>query len=149
MLTKLSSKLLTFCFFAISIAFVSCDNKIDDVIPLVEVNVRINTLSAEYIDLQNVSGRAIIKNEGYMRNGIIVFRASETEFKAYDCTCTYEVSDTCAVVLDENNIAGAKCMHCNSKFELINCGMPTSGKAMHSLKNYRVRYSEPYLIIRN
>ncbi|MBO7495605.1 MAG: hypothetical protein J6T98_03550 [Salinivirgaceae bacterium] len=91
----------------------------------------------------------MIKNQGYGGNGIIVYRSSEAIFNAFDCTCTYEQSDTCAVIPDEGNIAGAVCPVCGSKFELVNCGMPTSGKAKHSLKSYRVSYNEPILRIFN
>lgn len=149
-MSKQISKVLTFCCSLASLLiFHACDNIDDDVVPWVEVRVRINTLSAEYIDLQSISGRAIIKNEGYGANGIIVYRAGESVFNAFDCTCTNELSDTCGVVFDENNIAGAICPVCGSRYELMNCGMPTSGKARHSLKSYHVSYSEPYLIIRN
>lgn len=149
MICKSLSKVLTFCILATAAACVSCFNEDDDVVPWTEVKVRINTLDAKYIDLQSVSGRTIVKNEGYGGNGIIVYRSTESIFNAYDCTCTYEVSDTCAVVLDEGNIAGAVCPICGSKFELVNCGMPTSGKARHSLKSYRVSYNEPFLRIFN
>ncbi len=150
MLIKSVSKIFTFCcFWTVTSIFASCTNVDDDVVPLVEVRVKINTLSAAYVDLQSVSGRAVVSNAGYGDNGIIIFRASETDFRAYDCTCTYEVSDTCAVILDDNNIAGAVCPVCGSKFELLNCGMPTSGKARHSLKSYRTSFADPYLIIRN
>lgn len=111
--------------------------------------MRVNTLDARYVDLQNVNGRVVVKNQGYGNNGIIVFRSSDAIFNAFDCTCTYEQSDTCAVQLDENNIAGAICPVCGSKFELVNCGMPTTGKARHSLKSYRVSYNEHILRIFN
>jgi hypothetical protein len=118
-------------------------------VPWVEVKVRINTLDAKYIDLQSDNTRVVVKDCGYGGNGIIVYHTFDNNFNAFDCTCTYEVSDTCAVVLDEGNIAGAVCPVCGSKFELINCGMPTSGKARYSLKSYRVSYNEPYLRIFN
>ncbi len=147
---KQFSKVLTFCcIITILLIFPTCANPYDDVVPWVEVRVRVNTLSAEHIDLQSISGRAIVKNVGYGGNGIIIYRASESIFNAFDCTCTYEVSDTCGVVFDENNVAGAVCPCCGSKYELMNCGMPTSGKARYSLKSYRVSYADPYLIIRN
>ena len=149
MFNKSLSKVLIFCVLAISMVFVSCINPDDDVVPWVEVRVRINTLDAKYIDLQSVSGRVIVNDAGYGGNGIIVYRSSESIFNAFDRTCTYEVSDTCAVEFDENNIAGAACPICGSKYELVNYGMPTSGKAKHSLKSYRVSYNEPYLSIHN
>lgn len=149
MICKSLSKVLTFCILATAAVCVSCFNEDDDVVPWVEVKVRINTLDAKYIDLQSDNGRVVVKDCGYGGNGIIVCHTSGNDFNAFDCTCTYEVSDTCAVVLDEGNIAGAVCPVCGSKFELINCGMPTSGKARHSLKSYRVSYSEPILRIFN
>lgn len=149
MICKSLSKVLTFCILATAAVCVSCFNEDDDVVPWVKVKVQINTLDAKYIDLQSPTGRVIIKNEGYGGNGIIVYHTFDNNYNAFDCTCTYEVSDTCAVVLDEGNIAGAVCPVCGSKFELINCGMPTSGKARHSLKSYRVSYHEPHLIIFN
>ena len=149
MICKSLSKVLTFCILATAAACVSCFNEDDDVVPWVEVKVRINTLDAKYIDLQSDNGRVVVKDCGYGGNGIIVYHTFDNNFNAFDCTCTYEVSDTCAVVLDEGNIAGAVCPVCGSKFELINCGMPTTGKARHSLKSYRVSYNEPILRIFN
>ncbi len=149
MICKSLSKVLTFCILATAAACVSCINPDDDVVPWVEVKVRINTLDAKYIDLQSDNSRVVLKDCGYGGNGIIVYHTFDNNFNAFDCTCTYEVSDTCAVVLDEGNIAGAVCPVCGSKFELINCGMPTSGKARYSLKSYRVSYNEPYLRIFN
>lgn len=147
---KLNTKILTFCILCITcIILCSCRNIDDDVVPNVEVRVRINTLNAKYIDLQNNYGRVVIENEGYKGNGIIVVHTPEDEYKAYDCTCTYELSDTAAVRPDERDIAGAICPCCGSKFELINCGMPTSGKARYSLKSYRTTFSNNQLIIRN
>lgn len=149
MICKSLSKVLTFCVLATIATCVSCINPDDDVVPWVEVKVRINTLDAKYIDLQSDNSRVVLKDCGYGGNGIIVYHTFDNNFNAFDCTCTYEVSDTCAVTLDEGNIAGAVCPVCGSKFELINCGMPTSGKARHSLKSYRVSYNEPYLRIFN
>ena len=149
MICKSLSKVLTFCILATAAAFVSCFNNDEDVVPWVEVKVRINTLDAKYIDLQSDNSRAVVKGEGYGGNGIIVYHTTGNIFNAFDCTCTYEVSDTCAVQPDDGNIAGAVCPVCGSKYELVNCGMPTSGKARHSLKSYRVSYSEPILRIFN
>jgi len=150
MYSKQNTKLLTFCIFCISAIFLcTCRNVDDDVVPDVEVRIRINTLNARYIDLQNNYGCVVIENEGYKRNGILVIHTLGNEYKAYDCTCTYELSDTAAVEPDEFSIGGAVCPVCGSKFELINCGMPTSGKARHSLKSYRTSFSDDKLIIRN
>ena len=149
MFCKSNSKVLIFCILATVWPFVSCQNPDDNVVPWTEVKVRINTLDARYIDLQSVNGRVVVEHQGYGGNGIIVYRSSETIFNAFDCTCTYEQSDTCAVIPDDGNIAGAVCPVCGSKYELVNCGMPTSGKARYSLKSYRVSYNEPILRIFN
>lgn len=147
---KPTTKLLTFCIICtVALVFCACRNIDDDVVPNVEVRVRINVLNAKYIDLQDNYGRAVVEHEGYCGNGIIVIRVDENEYKAYDCTCTYELSDTAAVCPDDANIMGAVCPVCGSKYELLECGMPTSGKARHSLKSYHTSFASPFLIIRN
>lgn len=148
---KRNTKLFTFCIICtLALVFCACRNVDDDVVPNVDVRVRINILDAKYIDLQNDYGRIVVEREGYKKNGIIVMRVGENKFKAYDCTCTYELNDSAAVRPDDSNIVGAVCPVCGSKFELLDCGMPTSGKAHHALKSYRTTFtSSPYLIIRN
>ncbi|MBR6310399.1 MAG: hypothetical protein IKR52_04280 [Paludibacteraceae bacterium] len=130
-------------------ACVSCFNNDDDVVPWTEVNIKINPNSAKYIDLLSPLECILIEEEGYKKNGIIVFHTPKDDFAAFDCTCTYELSDTAAVRLNESRIGSVICPVCGSIYSLIDNGMPTSGKARYSLKSYRVSYNEPYLRIFN
>lgn len=144
------SKLNTFYLLLSSLIFLfGCGGNEDEVIPLVEVRVNnINIYQTAYNSLLSISGSAIIADEGYGGNGIIVFRVGPDEFKAYDCTCTHEIEEGCGVIIDENNVAGAVCPCCHSEYELI-YGTATKGPAKSSLKQYHVYFNDPYITIRN
>ena len=148
---RCNSKIKILCITSVSIFIhCACTSLDDDVIPYVELDMNpINIYDPTYSDLSSPLGCVIIPDEGYEGNGIVVFRVSENEFKAYDATCTYEIEEGCAVEEDETNILGVKCPCCGSKFELVNDGVVTSGKAQYSLKSYRISYSEPYIYIYN
>jgi Rieske Fe-S protein len=145
------SNLLTFCLlFLVAIIFNGCGDSESDVVPNVEVRVNyINIYEPAYNSLLSISGSAIVPNVGYGKNGIIIFRVNEDEFKAYDCTCTNEIEAGCGVVKNEKNVAGAVCSCCGSEFELVIGGTVTKGPAKYSLKEYHVYFNDPYLTIRN
>jgi nitrite reductase/ring-hydroxylating ferredoxin subunit len=144
------SKILTFCLLsAVVFIFNNCGGDESDVVPNVEVKVNyISIYEPAYNSLLSISGSAIVPGVGYGGNGIIIFRVNEDEFKAYDCTCTYEIAEGNAVIKDSNNVAGAKCPYCGSKYELI-FGTVSAGPAKYPLKQYHVYFSDPYLTIRN
>lgn len=126
----------------------ACKDKQQMSIPNVYVNVRIDIDLSEYWALKNPQGHVILKNEGYNHNGIIVFCTGENEYKAYDCTCPYQVPKNCKVQIADNSIIQVSCPCCKSRFDLY-YGNKTSGVAEYPLKEYNVTASNSILIISN
>lgn len=143
---KISSFSIFFSMFFL--IFFSCDEQIGSSIPYVQVNVSIDIQDPRYNELFLVSGRAYIENEGYHRNGIVVYQWSIDEFKAFDRTCTYKIEDNCAVTFDERNVTRVNCPCCKSVFDLI-YGTATSGLATENLKEYRTSFNGTTLRIYN
>ena len=114
-------------------------------VPLVNVNIYINSSNPEFIDLNAVGGWTYIIGGS---RGILVYRASNEEFKAYDRHCTYDVTNSCGLVaVDASNIT-AKDDCCGSKF-LITDGSVTQGPANQPLKAYRTSFDGSVLHIFN
>lgn len=126
----------------------NCEDKIQSAIPNVYVNFYIDTDLPQYLPLKNISGSVFINNEGYNKNGIIIFCSGIDEYKAYDCTCTYQVEKNCKLDIDKNSIVNVICPCCSSRFELFS-GNKTSGKAIYPLKEYRVIVNGSRLIVTN
>lgn len=128
--------------------FLSCDNYDDDDFPYAPVSITIDMQNPLYLELQNVSGSVLIPDEGLYDNGVIIFRSGIDEFKAYDMTCPYEVSTTCAVEQDENSIVKVSCSCCESSFELY-YGSVSNGPAVYGLHEYRTAYNGDIIQIYN
>lgn len=139
-------------FFFLSVLFLSqnlgCDSDSLDVIPYAYVNFTIDMQDPDYISLLNVGGSVIIEDEGYEDNGIIVCCVGVDEFTAFDCTCTYEISDDCALELSDDSYFTTTCPCCGSKFELY-YGSVQSGSAKYSLQEYKTYYNGTTLRIFN
>ncbi|MGB0882574.1 MAG: hypothetical protein ACPGSO_06440, partial [Vicingaceae bacterium] len=76
----------------ISIFFVACSKETQQNIPLVNVNSTIYTNNPAFNKI-SVPGTWMYINGG--SRGIIIYRASTEEFKAYDRHCTYEPENSC------------------------------------------------------
>lgn len=110
---------------------------------LVDINLYINNPS--YINLSAAGGWVYVA--GGVR-GIIVYRLSSTEFRAYDRNCTYEPSDPCSVVSMDNTDIQAVDTCCNSKFLIVD-GSITQGPAILPLKMYNTTYDGSIVHIYN
>jgi len=109
------------------------------------VNIYINSANPEFIDLNAVGGWTYIIGGS---RGIIVYRASTNDFKAYDRHCTYDVTNSCGLVAVEvNNITGRDDC-CGSKF-LLTDGSVTQGPANLPLKQYQTTFDGSVLHIFN
>ena len=124
---------------------ISCKKEENNNIPLVEVNFVINLNDPEYIKLKNPGGA--IEVTGGSR-GIILYRLSQDEIKAYDRHCTFQPSSTCALVsIDPNNITATDPC-CNSSFSLTN-GTVTNPPAAAPLKEYNTTFDGTFLSVTN
>ena len=115
----------------------------------------------DYLDLvglvENNSNLALNKENFslvYLVNknthGIIVYRASQNEFYAFDRTCTFEEQLDEAVDLDIPTDLTAKCPNCGSIYILPNLAYPDKdGPAVYPLKQYFAEYSNNTVWVHN
>lgn len=114
-------------------------------IPTVAVNIAINPNSTEYLRLNSVNGWEYLTG-GY--RGILVFRASENGFMAYERACPYDWDLTSTrIVVDSSGITTV-CPSCKSKFILTD-GTPISGPSPYPMKQYQTSYNGVTLLILN
>ncbi len=114
-------------------------------IPYVAVNFAINPNSTQYIELNHIGGVVTVTG-GY--RGIIIYRASETEFMAFERACTYDpTGDSAQVRVDVSGIT-AHCPQCKSKYILTD-GSAYNGPTQWPLKQYRTNYDGTYLYVTN
>jgi nitrite reductase/ring-hydroxylating ferredoxin subunit len=124
--------------------FVSC-KKDEDTIPNVSVNIVISTTDPSYNDLNAVGGWIYLTGGS---RGIIIYRYSIDEFMAYDRHCTYEPTESCAVV--EVDLSGiiAEDLCCGSQF-LLTDGSVIDGPASVPLKFYQTTFDGNNLYVYN
>jgi nitrite reductase/ring-hydroxylating ferredoxin subunit len=129
----------------IIILFTGCSKNDNSNIPLVPVNLNIHVNDPAYITI-TVTGGWTYVNGG--SRGIIIYRLSNDKFKAYDRHCTYDSSNSCALVsVDLSNITGLDDC-CGSKFILTD-GSVTNGPASLPLKQYQTSFDGSTLRIFN
>lgn len=131
--------------------FTSCKKDKNDVIPDVFVDFYINLSDPQFFDLTAPLNSVYIDAStnnlglsaaGYDGNGIIIYRASEDEFYAYDRTCPHDFAvngkSIQVSILDQ---IYAECPECGSKYGLPNFGTPLSGSVgRYPLKNYKTSF---------
>lgn len=124
--------------------FVSC-KKDEETIPNVSVNIVISTTDPSYNDLNAVGGWIYLTGGS---RGIIIYRYSIDEFMAFDRHCTYEPTESCAVV--EVDLSGiiAEDLCCGSQF-LLTDGSVIDGPASVPLKFYQTTFDGNNLYVYN
>ena len=91
---------LLFVVFITLLFFPACNSDEATNIPLVQVNFQYNINLPEYIELQTIGGSVEVFGGS---RGIILYRVSSDEIKAYDRHCTFEPSNTCGLVSVDQN----------------------------------------------
>ncbi|GIV41934.1 MAG: hypothetical protein KatS3mg034_1244 [Vicingaceae bacterium] len=122
-----------------------CSKEYQGQVPYVPVNITITTSDPEFFDLNAVGGWTYITGGS---RGIIVYRYSQDEFRAYDRHCPYDPASSCALVsVDANNIeASDPC--CQSAF-ILSTGQPVRGPSSFPLKSYQTSFDGTVLRITN
>ncbi len=124
----------------------SCKKQQTSGIPLVNVDISIYVNNPSYINLNSIGGWQYIS--GGVR-GILLYRSSSSDFKAYDRNCTYQPSNSCATVrVDNSNLIVSDSSCCNSKFSIID-GSVLQGPASLPLKTYNTSFDGNVLHIFN
>jgi nitrite reductase/ring-hydroxylating ferredoxin subunit len=124
---------------------VTACKKDDQGVPNVSVNLYIYTTDPNFVNLNAVGGWVYITGGS---RGILVYRSSNSEFKAYDRHCPYKPEDACGrVEVDSSNIQVVdNC--CGSKF-IMTDGTVTQGPAGMPLKQYGTSFDGSVLHIYN
>ena len=125
------------------IAAVSCTKDDRHPVPYYPVDFIINVESTQHIELNSIGGWAYYTG-GF--KGIIVYRAQEDEFTAFDRACPYHPYSDCRIIVEDPPVA--KGTDCDSEF-LLTDGTPFSGPSKHPLRAYRTTLTYPYLHITN
>lgn len=142
---NIKSKIAIFLLFILlPSGFLSC-TKNRDLIPYVPVNLFIYLNDPLYINL-NTIGSSINITGGV--NGIIVYRESQTQFAAFERTCTNEPQGSCAVKKDDSGII-VVCPCCESEFYLVIDGQVKKGPAEISLLQYSATFDGEKIHIYN
>ncbi len=120
----------------------SCDKDRENPVPYVYVDFSIRIGTTQYLELNTIGGYAYFTG-GHMNKGIIVYRASDSEFKAYDRSCPFDPFNGNAIIrVDQDWLA--TCRECGSTYEL-NFGSVVKGPSQHPLREYRTFYNPPDL----
>jgi nitrite reductase/ring-hydroxylating ferredoxin subunit len=136
------------CLITAVIILTSCSKEEEPPLPYVHVDFSFNL--ASYPGL--LSGVPVKVNErisGYQRNGIIIFPmgfGDDAQFKAYDATCTHNISNhTSSIQLNNDNFT-ATCPNCKTVYLL------SDGRAQNQnfrLQEYAARSGNGRLYVSN
>ncbi len=138
-------KLVYLWFLPLLFSISSCERNNPSGIPYVPVNYQLTVSNPEFSPLLAVGGWLYI---GGGSRGIIVFRASPDEFRAFDRHCTFQVNENCRVNVDNTDITAVDTECCESHFLLVD-GAPIDGPANIGLHQYNTQFDGNILMIFN
>ncbi len=136
----------------LTILFVACTDKDDDVVPDVSFDAMIDPTSPEYVIQDNpfiVLPDALNRRIGVA--GIVVFSVTSEEFYAFDLMCTNSDHDDIVLVgIEKPGSITMVCPECKSEFNVASeFGSVTKGPAKWPLKRYSTDKRGDYLHIWN
>lgn len=123
---------------------VSCGKDSWHPVPSVPVSFTINIESTTNIELNNIGGWAYYSGG---HRGIIIYRWSIDEFRAFDRACPFQPFEACALIKVEDPPV-AKCGCCESLFLLLD-GSVIRGPSRFPLRQYRTHLQFPFLSVSN
>jgi len=123
----------------------SCESNRGQIIPYVKVYVPL-LLYADLADM-GIGTTKILPDEGY--KGIVLYRADDLEFFAYDLTCTEYPEHDIGVEEDDEFVGVFECPDCGSTYVLVNGAYPNSGPAEFPLVEYNTSIQGDVLLITN
>lgn len=123
----------------------SCEKGTPSGIPYVPVSYQLTVSNPEFSPLLAVGGWLYI---GGGSRGIIVYRYTPDEFRAYDRHCTFQVNDNCRVNMESTDVTALDEECCDSKFLIID-GAPIDGPANIALHQYNTSFDGNTLLIFN
>lgn len=123
----------------------SCENTNRTGVPYAPVNFQVVVSNPEFAALQAVGGHVTITGGS---KGIIIYRYSPDEFRAYDRHCTFLPEEGCRVTIDNTDIFAVDSECCSTKFLLVD-GAPVDGPAAIGLLQYNTSFNGNVLWITN
>jgi len=126
---------LSFIILILPFFYPACKSDVEQ-IPGVNVNIALDLNDPSFFDL-NSSGNGVEITGGV--SGIIIFRKSIDEFRAYDRACPNNPLHEKVHISDRTSIASDSV--CGSEFSLLFDGEVLSGPAPYGLKEYYVTYN--------
>lgn len=124
--------------------FSQCKKDQDDRVPNVQVDITINISLPLYSELTVVGGFVYLTGGS---NGILVYRATQDDFVAFDRHCTYDVPSYHRVTVDSTNIIASDLPGCNSGF-IITDGSVVRGPAFVPLTPFLTSYNATSQLVR-
>jgi nitrite reductase/ring-hydroxylating ferredoxin subunit len=143
MLSPRALSVVTVLFLALTIT--SCKPGNPNGVPYVPVNLQLTVSNPEFAPLLAVGGWLYI---GGGSRGIIVYRYSPDEFRAYDRHCTFQIEENCRISMDNSDIKAVDTECCGSKFLIVD-GAPIDGPAAIALLAYNTQFDGNTLLIYN
>ncbi|MCU0454766.1 MAG: Rieske 2Fe-2S domain-containing protein [Bacteroidales bacterium] len=137
----------------------SCERNDNDVIPDTYTSFTMDiTGDILFRDLNAIGNHYIVTYQtnnwgdragGYQRNGIIIYRATDDQFYAYDRTCPHDYAVNGTNIKVNVDFIQAVCPECGTSYSLPTGGVVISGPGKYPLKNYRTTFDGRYLIVEN
>ena len=132
----------------VSLLIATCNKEENNIIPDVPTDFVIDLNDPMFIELNAIGNSVIVTSSyrgslsaGYNNHGIIIYRAGQDEFYAFDRTCTFEEQLNEAVNIDSIRTLTAKCPNCGSVYVLPSLAYPEKdGPAVYPLKQYYAEY---------
>ena len=126
--------------------FFSCKKRGDNsVIPNVPVDIYIYTTDPVFFNLQVAGGWEYISGGS---RGILIYRASNSDFMAFDRHCPYMPENTCGQIEVSATNVSAIDSCCDSQFSIID-GSIQKGPAAMPLKQYQTTFDGTVLHVYN
>ncbi|MDR3129100.1 MAG: hypothetical protein LBU03_02490 [Tannerellaceae bacterium] len=140
--------------FLLGIILFSCIPEQEIRIPYAPVNlaIHLNYLDSDLVPVYSSKvfkhGETLLKDDRVGYGGLLVFH-NHTGYQAYDLACPVEISSKTVVSLEEGGLF-AVCASCETRYSLIDNGIPVAGPGGYRLHSYRVaQQSATELIISN
>ena len=148
-MTKILNTINTFCqlivisFSLFSIS--SCKDEENNNIPLVQVDFVINIDDPDYLNLKTIGGSVEVIGGS---RGILLYRLSNETINAFDRHCTFQPSNTCAIIsADPSSITATD--HCCGSVFLLSTGDVSQPPASTPLKQYNTNFDGTTLRVFN
>jgi len=148
-MTKILKRKHTLCqlFVILSTLFLisSCKDQENNNIPLVQVDFIINIDDPSYLNLKTIGGSVEVNGGS---RGILLYRLSNETINAFDRHCTFQPSNTCAIISANPNSITATDHCCGSVF-LLGTGEVSQPPASVPLKQYNTSFDGKSLRVFN